>query len=145
MNPIAEKIASRSLRAVLATLPPVAAIEDSEDFNAFQSALTRFIPSVLAEAYTYWHYEGLDDFRFVVARKVGPEEAEFIGLCLFVGYQSWTALHLRLRLAPQIDSIDWLECKLGEPKNGRLVEMPYASTGETKFIAGPWAISEQRT
>jgi hypothetical protein len=118
----------------LAPLPTGAAIEDSEDFTAFQSALEGLIPSVLAEAYAYWQYEGLDGFRFVVARKASPAEAVFIGLCLSVGNQSWMALHLCLRLAPQNDSIDWLECKLGESKNGHLVEVPYGSTGETKLL-----------
>lgn len=136
MTSRAEETASHCLRAVLAPLSPGAPIEDSEDFSTFETALSRVIPSALAEVYDYWRYEGLDGFRFAVARKVGPEEAEFVGLCLLVSDQTWIPLHVHLRITHGSDHIDWLECKVGEFGNGeeRMVGTSYGSTRETKAL-----------
>ncbi len=145
----AEEIASHCLRNVLKPLSAGALIEDSDDFNTFQTALTRVIPSALAEAYDHWRYEGLDGFRFAVARKVGPDEAEFVGLCLLVGNQTWIPLYVRVRIAPESDHIVSLDCKVGESGNGwtPMVGTPYGATRETKLLYSvvnrlesiPWA------
>jgi len=136
MTSTAEEIASRYLRAVLAALSPGATIGDSDDFNSFQSALERVIPSMLEEEYSWWRHESLDAFRFAVSRMVGPDEAEFIGLCLLISDQTWIPLHLRLRIAPQSDNIEWLECGLGESgaDNGGMVRTPYGSLRRTKVL-----------
>jgi len=128
-----EEIASRCLRAILAPISAGAAIEDSDDFSIFQSAMEHVIPSILEEEYPWWRYESLDGFLFAVARKVGPEEALFIGLCLLISDQTWTPLHLRLRIAPQSDNIEWLVCRLGESGtgNGGMVRTPYGSSRQT--------------
>jgi ribosomal protein S18 acetylase RimI-like enzyme len=110
----AEEIASRCLRTVLLPLPSGAAIPESEAFVELQSALEIFLPAALAERYVLWRYESIDAFRFSVARKTGPDEAELIGLCLLITDQIWTAMHLRLRLASSGDRIDWMELKLGQ-------------------------------
>ena len=129
-------------------------LRDSEDFSAFQVALERVVPSMFAKAHPYWRYEGLDAFRFAVARKLGPEEAEFIGMCLLVGSQTWTPFHLRLHISPQSDSIDSVECRLGESgsSNGGMVGTPHGSTRETKLLYSvaerlasiPWAYTFTR-
>jgi len=149
MTPEAEKIASRSLRAVLASLSPGSLIEDSDDFDIFQSALERVIPATLEAAYPWWRHESLDGFRFAVARKLRPEAAEFIGLCLLITDQTWTPLHLRVRIALQSDNIEWLDCKLGESGSGSggLMRTPYGSSRENKLLYSvadrlesiPWA------
>ena len=118
MTSTAEEIASRSLRTVLAPISAGSTIADSDEFNTFQSALERVIPSALEVEYPWWRRESLDAFRFAVARKFGPEEAEFIGLCLLISDQTWAAMHLRLRVAAQSDKIEWLECRLGESGTG---------------------------
>ena len=118
MSPKAEEILNRCLRTVLTPLSTGDSIEESDGFSPFQVALTRVVPNTLAEVYDYWRYEGLDGFRFAVARKLGPEEAEFVGLCLLVGSQAWIPLHFRLRIAPESDHIDWLDCKVGDLGNG---------------------------
>src|SRR5687767_6348445 len=61
-----------SVRAVLEFL---ASPEGRTDTNC------RTVDLTVGEAYDYWRYEGLDGFRFAVARKLGLEEAEFVGLC----------------------------------------------------------------
>ena len=154
MSSKAEEIASRCLRTLLEPLSSGASIEDSESFIEFQTALTRVIPSALAETHDYWQYEGLDAFRFAVARKLGPEEAEFVGLCLLVGSQAWIPLHFRLHIEPKNDCIDWLECKAGElgSDNERMAGAPYGSTSETKLLYSvvnrlesiPWAYKTTR-
>jgi hypothetical protein len=133
MTSIPEKIASRCLRAILAPLSAGDAIEDSDDFSDFQSAMERVIPSILEGEYQWWRYESLDGFQFAIARKVGPEEAEFFGLCLLISDQTWTPLCLRLRIAPQSENIEWLVCRLGESGtgNGDMVRTPYGSYRET--------------
>jgi hypothetical protein len=154
MNSKAEEIVSRYLRTVLDSLSLDASIEDSDEFSRFQEALEHVIPSALAEVYDYWRYEGLDGFRFAVARKLGPDEAEFVGLCLLVGNQAWIPLQFRLRIAPEGDYIEWLECKVGELGNGdgHLAGTPYGSTRETKSLYSvvnrlesiPWAYQVTR-
>jgi hypothetical protein len=136
VNSKAEEIVSRSLRTLLRPLPVGASIEDSDEFITFQTALTRVIPSTLGETYDCWRHEGLDWFRFAVAHKLGPEEAEFVGLCLLVGNQAWIPLHLRLRIASENNCIDWLECKVGELGNDgeRVTGTPFGSTRETKLL-----------
>lgn len=108
MTSRAEEIASRCLRAILANISTGSTIEYSDDFRWFQSALERVIPSILEDEYEWWRWENLDGFSFAVARKTGPEEAEFIGLCILMSDQTWTPIHLRLRVALQSDNIEWL-------------------------------------
>jgi hypothetical protein len=149
MNSKAEEIASRCLRTVLKPLSPGASIEDSGEFSEFQTALERVIPAALAEAYDYWRYQGLDGFRFALARKLGLEEAEFVGLCLLVDNQNWIPLYVRIRLAQKKDQIEWLECKVGESRNDDegVAGTPYGSSRETKLLYSvvnrlesiPWA------
>jgi hypothetical protein len=133
MTSKAEKIASRCLRAILAPISAGAAIEDSDDFSDFQSAMEYFIPSILEEEYPWWRWESLDAFSFAEARKTGAEEAEFIGLCLLITDQTWTPFHLRLRIASLGDNIEWLVCRLGESGtgNGGMIRTPYGSSRET--------------
>ena len=132
----AERIACQSLRAALAPLAAGSFIEPSENRRSFESAMEYVIPARLKHEYSWWRYESFDGFLFTVARKVGPQEAEFVGLCLLISDQSWTPLHLRLRVSPGDDAIEWLECKVGEvgEGNGGMVRTPYDSTRESKVL-----------
>jgi|SRR5579859_3607199 len=102
MTSKAETAASQSLRAILAPLTTGASIEHSESLLAFQTALEFFLPPELE-----WHDEAFDAFRFAVARKLAHDEAEFIGLALFISDQAWTPIHLRLRLSPDADEVSF--------------------------------------
>ena len=142
-------MACQSLRAALAPLAVGSFIEPSEDRRSFESALEFLIPARLQDEYRWWRYESFDGFLFTVARKVGPHEAEFVGLCLLISDQSWTPLHLRLRVSPDDDALDSMECKVGEvgEGNGGMVRTPYGSTRESKVLHSvaqrldsiPWA------
>jgi hypothetical protein len=127
----AELYASRDLRAILEPLSAGASIEDSADFRDAQIALEFFLPSELG-----WQHEAFDAFRFAIARKVGPDEAEFVGLALLISDQSWTPIHLRLRLAPGSDRIAAMDCRVGEPGDGRsgLLRIPYGSRSVDRFL-----------
>lgn len=125
------------MRVLLERLPYGSAIDDSDQFSIFQSALEHFIPAALRETYPWWEHESLDAFRFAVARKVGPDAAEFIGLCLLISDQTWTPIHLRLRLAPNDDRLEQLVLFLGESGtgDGGMVRMPYNSTSDGKLVS----------
>lgn len=129
MRSRAEEMASRCLRAILAPLPYGAVIHDSDDFSLFQRALEYVLPSALREVYPWWQHESLDAFRFAVARKIGIEEAEFIGLCLLISDQTWTPIYLRMSIARESDSFDWLECRVGELGDdaGGMLRIPHKS------------------
>lgn len=131
MTSKAEKIVSQELRAILARVVTGAPIEHSEQLDQFQSALEFFLPEELG-----WRYESFDAFRFAVARKVAPEEAEFVGLALLITDQAWTPIHLWLRLSPDSDQITCLDCGVGEPGEGAggLVRIPYGSDLADKVL-----------
>ena len=112
-------------------------IDESEDFDELQSALERFLPSVLRDAYpAQWRREALDWFRLAVARKTGAVEAELIGLCLLISDQSWTPLHVRLRASPETDAISWVSCKIGDggAAGEKMTRLPYESTKVSKLL-----------
>ena len=122
-----EIVVSQCLRSILAILPEGANIEDSPAFRRLQTALEFFLPSMLVKLYPdQWSEESLDAFRFAVARKTSAGEAELIGLCLFITDQTWTPLHLRLRLADG-DAISWVSCLLGARGNadGEVIRIPF--------------------
>jgi hypothetical protein len=129
----AETLVSENLREVLSPLSVGASIERSEPFLAFQGALERFLSEELG-----WDYESFDGFRFVLAHKVAVDEAEFAGLALLISDQSWTPIHLWMRLSPTPDQVAELECRVGEPGDGTagIVRIPYGSGGVDKFLLG---------
>ena len=131
MTSKAETIVSQELRAILAPLATGAPIQHSERLVKLQSALEFFLPVELG-----WRYESFDAFRFVVARKVTPDEAEFLGLALLISDQAWTPIHLWLHLSPDADQITSFDCRVGEPGEGaeRLVRIPYASGLADKIL-----------
>jgi hypothetical protein len=125
MMSIAEQSLSRSLRSVLADLPNGTSIPDSEQFREVLSALEYFIPVFLGELHREWTFEGLDGVLPVVSRKTGEGEAEIFGLCIIIGDQTLTPLHVRLQVAASDDEISWIECRLGEQGQHGMVRTPY--------------------
>jgi hypothetical protein len=137
----AEETTSRLLRSVLSSIPDGGTIEDSDEFLDLQSALELFLPVVLRERYpNEWRGESLDGFRLAVARKVGPAEAELIGLCLLISDQTWTPVHVRLRSGSSGTSIPWVRCKLGTRDSSGLTRLPYESSKVSKLL---YTVSER--
>jgi len=150
-----EEVAGRCLRNVTASLVESEQIEQSEELFELQSALERFLSSLLREDYpAQWGHEALDGFRFAVARRTGPAEAEFLGLCLLISDQTWTPVHVRLRAATETDAISWVSCKLGDggAAGARMTRLPYESSKVSKLLFGvgehpngiDWAFSVER-
>lgn len=132
-----EEVVAHSLRACLAGLVENATIEESEDFRSLVSGLEFFLPAVLSEVHHEWRDESMDGFHLVVARKTGPREAEFIGLCILISDQTLTPIHIRLRGSASENEIEWLECKVGESGEGKgqMVRLPYDSPRQGKLLA----------
>jgi hypothetical protein len=113
-----EERTAQSLRSVLDPLPP-GNIEDSERLRNFLGDLEFFLPVVLSEVYLHWKHESLDGLLPEVSRKISTREGEFIGMCILMDDQSLVPYHVRLRVSPLRDVIEWMECKLGESGSGR--------------------------
>lgn len=128
-----EELLSKALRAVLTDLPDGASIGESDGFREFQEALEFFLPAELG-----WDDESFDAFRFILARKVALDEAEFLGLGLLISDQCWTPIRLRLRLSSSSDQVATLDCRVGEPGDGTagLVRIPYGSSAAEKCLFG---------
>lgn len=122
---------AEALAAILAPLEPGAAIPYSERFGDLMPALERFLPDLLGGG-----AEALDGFRFCVARKLGPDRAELIGMALLLSDQAWTPLWLRLRLSEHLCSVAAIDCRLGERRDGSdgLLRVPYGSGKLTKIL-----------
>jgi hypothetical protein len=129
----AEQIVSRSLRALVADVPVGGDLAASEQLAELSSALEYFVPEMLAEVYPDF-CEGLDGVYPAFARKSGEREAEVFGLCILIADQTLTPLHLRLQACPSQDEISWMECRLGEKRNGEMVRIPYPAHGMAKHL-----------
>src|SRR5688572_17527101 len=101
----AEKVLARSLRQILAGEQVAGPISESQTFYDFQAALERVLPDALAQEHPWWRGEALDGFRFAIAQKVSPNEAEFLGLALLLDDQAWTPVFVRVRLASNSEAI----------------------------------------
>lgn len=99
---------------MLAPLPVNAPIPESEIFNDALSALEYFIPEVLREVYDEWKYESLDGVLPGLALKTNGYEAEIAGLGIILSDQTYTPLHVHLKLLSDQDEVTWFDCKLGE-------------------------------
>ena len=118
-------------------------IEDSEELWAFQNDLEYFLLEILAEddPTRWWRGEALDGFRFGLARKTRPREAEFLGLCLLISDQAWTPIHVQLRVEQYRDAIEWVRCRIGDGGGDpqRMTRLPYESSKANKLL---FAVSE---
>jgi hypothetical protein len=132
-----ERHISRSLAPLLGRLPNGAAIDvNSEGIREALSCLENFIPAILCQVYDEWQWESMDGFLVPVARKTGPGEAEFIGLAILMSDQTVTPIHIRLQVSAAQEQIEWLECKVGEPGDGKgtMERIPYGSSRADKWL-----------
>ncbi len=129
MTSKAEAKTCHGLREIVDELQQGAQIPDSVGFRESLSGLEYLLPEVLAAEHHWWRYEGFDGILPAVARKVGPQEIEVIGVCILISDQSVTPIYVRLGLSSEADEIAWLECKVGEPgdRDGGLHRDSYES------------------
>jgi hypothetical protein len=110
-----EELAAQYLRLSLRGINEGDAIPESEVRRQLESALELYLPLMLRGADpNHWRLEAFDGFRFPVARKIGPCEAEFRGAGLLLTDETWTPLQLRLRAAGDADTIAWGSCQVGD-------------------------------
>lgn len=133
-----EELAARSLRSVLAAVGVGDSFEDAQELADLELALERFLPYVLRDVYPReWKAEAFDGFSFAVARKTGPAEAELLGLGLLITDQSWTPVHIHLRVDPDSDRLAWVRCQVGDNAAQRRSErrLPFGSGKVGKLLS----------
>jgi hypothetical protein len=116
----------KNLREAISPLPSHTVINESDRLRDALVALQFFLPHVLQEIHPEWRWEGLDEIYPAVARKVGDDEVEIVGLCCFVSDQTLTPLHVRLQLDSSVDAVSWLECHVGESTGKGMRRVPYS-------------------
>jgi hypothetical protein len=94
-------------------------------FFEIESALEYYLPAVLREVDRSWQSESLDGFFTEIAILTAPRQAQLAGYCILISDQTLTPFHIQLRVASDTDEIEWLDCKLGEIRNGTMVRIPY--------------------
>jgi hypothetical protein len=110
-----EELAAQYLRLSLRGIGEGEVIPESESRRQLQSALELYLPLMLRGADpNHWRLEAFDGFRFPVARKIGPCEAEFRGAGLLLTDETWTPVQVRLRAAADADTIAWGSCQVGD-------------------------------
>lgn len=119
----AERFLAESLREILAPLAIGQEIADS-----FQSALANldyFLPEVLGEIHEQWKGQSVDGVIPLAAWKADERELELWGLAILISDQTVVPLHLQLRLHPERDQVDWLECEMIADEPPSLRRAPY--------------------
>jgi hypothetical protein len=127
MIPKLKDAAVRSLRTLLDGIVNGASIDCSDNFRDILSSLEFFLPEILQEKYQEWKDEEMDGIYPAVAYKIRPGEVEIIGLCILNSDQTFTPIHILLKVSTLKDEIEWLECKVGEldKVNGEMMRIPY--------------------
>ena len=86
----------------------------------------------------FWKYESLDGVFTELAIKTAERQAEIAGLCILMSDQTLTSYHVRLRWASNVDEIEWLDCRLGEIRDGAMVRMPYNARRRVR-----WSVADR--
>jgi hypothetical protein len=131
-----EELAAQYLRMSLRGVEEGSQIPNSEAVKQLQGALELFLPLMLRNADpNHWRLEAFDAFRFPVARKLGPCEAEFRGAGLLLSDETWTPVQVRLRAASDTDVIAWGSCQVGDRRVERTQRLPSKSPELDRLLA----------
>jgi hypothetical protein len=130
-----EELAAQYLRLVVQGVAAGGHIPESDARRQLQSAFELFLPLMLRGADpNHWRLEAFDAFRFPVARKTGPVEAEFRGAGLLLSDETWTPVHVQLRAAGDSDTIVWGRCAVGDRLVARTERLPSDSPDLGKLL-----------
>jgi hypothetical protein len=131
-----EELAAQYLRLALRGLDNGDQIPQSESRAQLESTLELFLPLMLRDAdANHWRLEAFDAFRFPVARKTGPFEAELRGVGLLLSDETWTPVQVRLRAAGAGDTIAWGTCQVGDRLVSRMDRLRSGSPDLPKLLA----------
>ncbi len=136
-NPLEQRLV-RGLRDACDNVPIGCDISQSEGFGIVVSALEFYVFAVLREVHAFWKHESLDGVFHEVAIKTAARQAEIAGLCILISDQTLTPYHVQLRCAPDLDEIEWLDCRLGEIYDDKMVRIPYSSER-----GGKWSVADR--
>lgn len=132
-----ERSLARGLRDACDNIPIGCDVSRVTSFDDVTSALEWYLPAVLREVHPFWKHESLDGVFAELAVKTAPRQVEIAGLCILISDQTLTPYHVQMRIAPKVDEIEWLDCRLGEMRNDKLVRIPYASDH------GKWSVVDR--
>lgn len=141
MNATLETRLAETLRGAIDGLAIGDTIPDSPQLQRILSALEFYLPAVLRQAHGDWKHESLDGVFCELARKTAETRAEIAGLCVLISDQTLTPYHVKWRVASERDEIEWLECMLGEVRNGGMVRIPYVSPDSKSHPAGKLSVA----
>jgi hypothetical protein len=131
-----EELAAQYLRLALRGVQEGDHIPEGGPRAQLQSAFELFLPLILRQADpSHWRLEAFDAFRFPVARKTGPLEAEFCGGGLLLSDETWTPVQVRLRAAADSDTIAWARCQVGDRLVSRTERLASKSPDLGKMLA----------
>lgn len=89
------------------------------------SALEYFIPQVLREIHAEWKHESLDAVFPETATKTAELEIEIIGTCIVISDQTMVPTYTWIRVSQHDDTIESMQCRLGELVGNRMKRVPY--------------------
>lgn len=133
---MAEDHIAGALRLLLDQLQIGESVPNSDLLNEFASILEWSVPAVINEGNPEFN-ESSDGVIPFVLRKLGPNEAEFVGSCILINDQTEAPLHLRLQISDAGDEVTWLECRFGKRVHGKMERRPYgtAALGDLAAVA----------
>ena len=135
-----DELAAQYLRRALRDVREGEAIPPSGALTQLQSTLELFLPLMMRDSDpAHWRLEAFDAFRFPVARKTGPWEAELRGAGLLLSDETWTPIALRLRAAADADTIAWASGRVGD----RRIHPAQRPTAQSDLQALLARVSEQ--
>jgi hypothetical protein len=123
----AEQNLSRSLRQTLARAADGADLAPIGELHEVLEGLDWLLHEALGEIHPEWREDSPDGLLPLSARKIGDGEAEVFGHCLLLRDMAVVPFHVQLRVAPTADEIAWLDCQLGELRDGKMIRTPYDS------------------
>jgi hypothetical protein len=92
---------------------PNAEVEGTTALKNLCVAVEYYVPKLLREIHQKWRREGLDGVLPCLARSPGKLEFELFAVAILMSDQTYTPLHVRLKLTPDFAGIEWLECRIG--------------------------------
>lgn len=78
------------------------------------SYLEYFLPEVIGEIHPECLGRSCDGILPSITLIIAPRTIHILGLYCEMSSQTWHPLDVRFQIAPIADTINWMECKLGE-------------------------------
>lgn len=90
-----------------------AAVEGTATLRDLCVAMEYYVPELLRDIHQQWRWGSLDGVVPCLARSPSELEFELFAVAILMSDQTYTPLHVRLKLTPDRAGIEWLECRIG--------------------------------